>query len=138
MNQDPSIGLVARHHVGFLIKCWFLVLFVRIVLSVKSYKPILKSITFLKGSDDNYRHPLLFAWGVKSAARYVPKASCLTQALSLRWLLARAGKKSIIYVGVAPDDSKQMKAHAWVIYRDTVILGGDEKDFSTFTPITQL
>jgi len=138
MSQDPSFSLAARQHVGFLIKCWILVLFVRIILTVKSYKPILKSITTLKGTDENYRHPLLFAWGVKSVARYVPKASCLTQALSLRWLMARAGKNCTVCVGVAPGESKQMKAHAWVIYRDTVILGGDEKNFSTFTPITEL
>lgn len=138
MSQNSSLDLVPSKHLFFLLKCWFLVFYVRLLLSFRSYKPVIEAIKNAEGSDENYRHPLIFVWGVKTVARYVPKASCLTQALSLRWLMTRAGKDCSVQIGVAPGDMAQMKAHAWVTYRDTIILGGDEKDFSNFTPITTL
>ena len=53
------------------------------------------------------------AWGVNHAARFVPGASCLTQALAAQLLLARSGHRSQIQVGVAKGDDGRFVAHAW-------------------------
>ena len=77
------------------------------------------------------------AWAVSVAARCIPGASCLTQALTLQWLLLRAGKSGIVRVGVAKDGRRGIEAHAWVEHGDKVILGGDE-DPGRFTTILAL
>lgn len=51
---------------------------------------------------------------VHAAARHVPRTGCLTQALVLRFLLARHGYAAHIRIGVARGDDGKLRAHAWV------------------------
>ena len=53
-------------------------------------------------------------WAVRTARRMVPFATCLTQALALHHLLARAGYESSIHIGVAKTAGRGFEAHAWV------------------------
>ena len=53
-------------------------------------------------------------WAVRTARRTIPFASCLTQALALHHLLARAGYESSIHIGVAKTAGRGFEAHAWV------------------------
>lgn len=53
-------------------------------------------------------------WAVRAASRRIPGASCLTQSVALRCLLARAGYDSRILIGVAKDSESGFHAHAWV------------------------
>ena len=66
------------------------------------------------------------ASAVKSASRYVPRATCLTQALVAERMLARRGRCSTLRIGVARDASGAFEAHAWLEHGDRVIIGGDE------------
>jgi len=59
------------------------------------------------------RPPERLSWSVRTAARCVPKATCLTRAMALKRLLARAGKTSRLEIGVAKDGAK-LEAHAWI------------------------
>jgi hypothetical protein len=53
------------------------------------------------------------AWAVRAASRFIPRATCLAQALALnRWLHGR-GLESIVQIGVTRDDGR-FAAHAWV------------------------
>jgi hypothetical protein len=65
-----------------------------------------------------------FVWAVKVVSRYVPRASCLTQAVAVQALLARAGHESSIEIGVAKDTAQQFQAHAWVVCDNKIVLGG--------------
>jgi len=67
-----------------------------------------------------------FVWAVKVSSRYVPRATCLTQALAGQAPLARAGYESFIEIGVAKDPGQRLKAHAWVICGNQIVLGGPE------------
>jgi len=67
-----------------------------------------------------------WAWAVQAAARRIPGASCLTQALALQWLLAREGQGARISVGVAKDGVAGFESHAWVESGGKILLGGDE------------
>lgn len=60
-------------------------------------------------------------WAVRAASRLVPRATCLTQALTLNHLLHRAGRASLVRIGVARR-SGQFAAHAWVEHGGTPLL----------------
>ena len=65
------------------------------------------------------------ASAVKSASRFVPRATCLTQALVAERMLARRGRSSTLRIGVARDASGAFEAHAWLEHADRVIIGDD-------------
>jgi hypothetical protein len=76
------------------------------------------------------------AWAVTVAARRVPAATCLTQALAGMLLLARHGHAAELRVGVARGDDGALRAHAWVDSGGRTILGGAESsDFTPFPPV---
>jgi hypothetical protein len=64
------------------------------------------------------------AWAVTVAGRYIPRATCLTQALALQALLANAGHSSRLEIGVVKHS--RFEAHAWVVCDGKVILGAVE------------
>lgn len=60
--------------------------------------------------------------GVRFASRFIPDASCLTQALAARKLLARSGQRSDLKIGVSKSDG-DLEAHAWLEIDGRIILG---------------
>lgn len=72
------------------------------------------------------------AWAVSSVSRYVPRATCLTQALALHILLRRAGLQSRIHIGVAKEDGR-FEAHAWVESEEKVVIG--DYELKRYAPI---
>ena len=59
---------------------------------------------------------------VQAAARFVPAATCLTQALALRALLARRGRPSTLTLGVR-HPARSVEAHAWLEADGRIVLG---------------
>ena len=78
-----------------------------------------------------------WAWAVGVAARRIPGASCLTQALALQWLLARTGQSSQIHVGVTKHGARGIESHAWLESGGEILIGGDEP-LDRFVPILKL
>jgi hypothetical protein len=80
------------------------------------------------------------AWAVRLASRYIPAASCLTQALTAQWLLNRAGIENQIHIGVALGNGREatgrggFEAHAWVQHDGAVLVGGADES-SRYSPI---
>ena len=72
------------------------------------------------------------AWAVLLASRYIPKATCLTQALTARLLLTFCGHMNQLHIGVTRDSD--FKAHAWIECRRGVLVGGTAGS-ERFTPI---
>lgn len=68
--------------------------------------------------------PDRIVWAVEAAARYVPRATCLTQALAAQTLLNREGFPAELRIGVAKDGNGRLQAHAW-LEKDGKILMGD-------------
>ncbi|MBA3474634.1 MAG: lasso peptide biosynthesis B2 protein [Rubrobacter sp.] len=73
-------------------------------------------------------------WAVGVASQYVPRATCLTQALATQVLLGRHGHPSRLRVGVARGEEGRLEAHAWVENRGKVIVGGGELSRYTLLP----
>lgn len=78
------------------------------------------------------RSPAELARAVRGASRFVPSASCLTQALAMEVLLLRAGHQPRLRIGLARDAGR-LQAHAWVENMGTVVIGGEELD--RFVPL---
>ncbi len=78
------------------------------------------------------------AWSVAAAARLVPGATCLTQAMAGQALLSRLGKASTIRITLpaeAPDGA--LRPHAWLLANTTILLGGTPQEFAAHRPITE-
>lgn len=80
--------------------------------------------------------PDRIAWAVVVASRYVPRATCLTQALATQLLLKKAGVLALLRIGVAKDAKGVFQAHAWVENRGKVLIGGC--DLANYTPFQAL
>jgi hypothetical protein len=65
------------------------------------------------------------AWAATTAARYVPRATCLTQALAAQWLFAWFGHPTMLRIGVAKGYDKALNAHAWLESEGRVVVGGE-------------
>ena len=66
-------------------------------------------------------------WAVRLASRYVPRATCLVQALATQILLGRHGHAGQVHIGVALDEKLGFRAHAWVESQGEVLIGGLEE-----------
>ncbi len=77
------------------------------------------------------------AEAVRRAARRVPGASCLTQALATRVALGRRGVVGELRIGVAKDASGMLEAHAWIEFEGRVLIG-DLPDLARFQPLPPL
>mgnify|MGYP002082781544 CR=1 FL=1 len=71
---------------------------------------------------------------VRRCSRYVPFASCLTQALAAKRILRSYGMESRVKIGVAAKDSS-IEAHAWLEVEDKIVLGrvAEQARFSVMT-----
>ena len=78
------------------------------------------------------------AWAIARAARFVPRATCLTQALAGQWLLAEKGFGSRVVIGVRKSSQTGVAAHAWLRVDQRVVLGGQTEDLSEFTELMEL
>ena len=65
-------------------------------------------------------------WAVDITSRYIPDATCLTQALAAQFLLKRRGVAAELRIGVAKSATGQFEAHAWVESDGQVVIGGVE------------
>lgn len=114
----------------FLCHCLLVVAAVRLGLTLFSYNRLRGIVTRLEARECASTGELRrVAWGVAAAARLVPRASCLTQALAGQYILARQGNASKIRIGIERDTGQQLKAHAWLISGNHVILGGSIDKF---------
>ncbi|MGD1855040.1 MAG: lasso peptide biosynthesis B2 protein [Leptolyngbyaceae cyanobacterium] len=63
-------------------------------------------------------------WTVNVAGKYAPGgAKCLARALTSQLLLTRYGYAHQLHIGVAKGVANTLEAHAWIEYRNHVIVG---------------
>lgn len=115
----------------FLAHCLLVVAAVRLGLTLFSYNRLRRRVTQLDAPHEAGIGDLRrVAWGVAAAARLVPYASCLTQAISGQYILARQGNASKIRIGIERDTGTQLKAHAWLMSGNHIVLGGSINGFA--------
>jgi hypothetical protein len=72
-------------------------------------------------------------WAVTHAARLVPRATCLTQVLAIRTILARDGVACRISIGVALPAGASLRAHAWIEPANSAL--AQSRQFPDFVPL---
>jgi hypothetical protein len=72
---------------------------------------------------------------VAQAARFVPRATCLVQALALRWMLRRRGIGCEFRVGASRSEYGEFEAHAWIECGGKLLIGAEPAP--RFTPLTR-
>lgn len=65
------------------------------------------------------------ALAVARVGRWVPRATCLVQALAGEWLIVRAGAPVALQYGIARSE-RGVEAHAWLESGGRIILGAEE------------
>jgi hypothetical protein len=60
---------------------------------------------------------------IRTASRFVPKASCLPQALAVQHLLTQRAYPAELQFGVALDEVGKLEAHAWVTSTNGIVIG---------------
>ena len=116
-------------------KAFFLLILVRLGLWLLPFKILQKALETLFPppvmSEPQVTIPVApetISRAVRAASPYVPSATCLTQALTLRALLAREGIASKLEIGVTHDDEAGFAAHAWLEAGGRVVIGGERLD----------
>jgi hypothetical protein len=73
-------------------------------------------------------------WAISAAARRVPRASCLTQALAAQVMLGRRGFHTSLQLGVMKNEAGNLDAHAWVERKGEILIGFND----SFDQLTRL
>jgi len=109
-----------------LLKVFATVALIRLALWVLPFKQILNWVKRNLVEKPNHTEVEAgwFIWAVVVSSRLVPRATCLTQALSAQLLLAQYGFESDLRIGVARDEKGTFEAHAWLEQNGHIILGG--------------
>src|ERR1044071_2319418 len=124
-----------------LIKSLLLVLAIRLGLRWLPFRMVRQALGKLasQSAAPNAGDPAIMArdvWAVSVVARYVPAATCLTQALATKILLARHGCSATIHIGVKRSERGELQAHAWVESDGRVVIGGSETSLRHYTMLT--
>lgn len=74
------------------------------------------------------------AAALKRAHRCMPSASCLPQAMAAQYLLLHYGHPAELRLGAAKDDDGRVRAHAWVVSGNQIVIG-DLPDLASYAPL---
>lgn len=109
------------------------VTWIRVRLTVSSFPTVDRMTRARPVRDTVGRHSAArIGSAVTGVSRYVPGASCLTQALAARLLLAAEGHQSTLRIGMARIDGR-LQAHAWLESDGTIVVGGaGHRQFAPF------
>lgn len=118
-------------------KCVFALVMMRIGISTAGYAAIRARMPHADAIPESYYYARQLARRIERLARLVPRATCLTQAMALQWLLARSGHASELFVGVRQAAGGQFEAHAWVSCNQRIVLGAATTRLADFTPLTE-
>lgn len=118
-------------------KCLAALAAMRVALSTAGYARIRARMPQAAGRAESYFYARQLARRIERLARLVPRASCLTQAMALQWLLARSGHASELYVGVRQAPGGRFEAHAWVSCNQRIVLGAATTRLADFTPLAE-
>jgi hypothetical protein len=126
----------------WLVKTAGLIVVIRLGLWLLPFRTVLSLLEKLSQPTNSPQLPRSVAlnrvaWAVTETSRYVPRATCLTQALAARVLLVRKGYPAEVRFGLARDETGRLEAHAWVESDDDIVIGGADSR-QRFTPFSSV
>ncbi len=112
-----------------LLKAWVLLGLIRLGMELLPFSTLKKLLERLKPISSGFKKDFSeeeLVWSVTVVSRYVPRATCLVQALTTQFLLQQAGHQACLHIGVADTEEGGIKAHAWVESQGRILIGGFE------------
>ena len=107
-----------------------MIIFIRISLTILSFSKVKKISKRFSRSNNNQKNNLSIEdiiWSIHVVSTYVPRATCLTQAITAQILLYRHDHPSKLKIGVMKKDD--FEAHAWLEINNEIILGESEEKY---------
>jgi hypothetical protein len=132
MSKIHSFYKLSSNRKGLFIKSLILMCFIRLTLSLFSFstlKKISKRFSRLNYNQKETKSIKDIIWSVRVAANYVPRATCLTQAITGQILLSRYNNPSKLKIGVMREE--EFEAHAWLEIDNKIVLGESENEYVT-------
>ncbi|HEX6292767.1 MAG TPA: lasso peptide biosynthesis B2 protein [Herpetosiphonaceae bacterium] len=124
-----------------LLWAWLLLGAIRVglwLLPFRTVQVLVSARRFPARSDHPSRAAIeRIGWAVAVASAYVPRASCLPQALTAQALLRRQGYPAQVRIGVARADGR-LEAHAWAECAGEIVIGGSAETLARYTPLPSL
>lgn len=118
--------------------CLVVLVIVRMVLFWGGYGAVRANMPLVRdAAGQSHFHARRLARQIERISR-IARMSCLVQALTLQYLLARSGHACAIRIGVRETKPGRFTAHAWVTCGDVVVLGHRYTPLQFFTPLTEL
>jgi hypothetical protein len=124
----------------FLAKVWLLEVAIRLALWVLPFARVRRLVARwgrpARPGSGGRRRPDVMVRAVTLAARFIPRGSCLTQALAMEVLMRRAGFRPRLQIGLMRDPDGTVRAHAWIENEGRVVIGDGALD--RFEPLATL
>jgi hypothetical protein len=137
MRRVIALFLLDAADRRLLVRCAFVLGAMRIALAVVPVRELHARASAAHGRHARGgapRHsPERVEWAIRAAARYVPGATCLPQALAAVYVLSRDGRPARVRIGMTMTDDREVAGHAWVETDEGAVLGG--KDLDRFAPL---
>jgi len=119
------------------LQVWLSVVMVRIRLSSKGYEYFERCPVKIRPNKADLS-PAYLARIVKRVSFIVPGALCLAQAVSAQRLLAKFGFDSTMRIGMKSDEDGSLLAHAWLLFEERIVLGGDVPELEKYQVMTDM
>jgi hypothetical protein len=132
MSKIHSFYRLSSNRKGLFIKSLILISFIRLSLYLFSFSKVKKISKRFSRSNNNQNDTKSIneiVWAVKIASKYVPRATCLTQAITGQILLSRYNNPSKLKIGVMKEE--EFEAHAWLEIDNKIVLGESENEYVT-------
>ena len=130
MNKINSFFKLQNYKKILLFKSLIFIIFIRISISMFSFSTVKNISKNISRPNKNYKNKISISdiiWAVQNMSIYVPKATCLTRAITAQIILSRNNYPSKLRIGVIKHDG--FKAHAWLEIDDEVVLGNSEQNY---------
>jgi len=112
-----------------LLRAWVLLGLIRLGMELLPFSTLKKLLERLKPISSGFKKYFSeeeLVWSVTVVSRYIPRATCLAQALTTQFLLQQGGHQAYLHIGIAETEEGGIKAHAWVESRGRILIGGFE------------
>ena len=130
MSKINSFFKLSSVKKSLLMKSIIMIIFIRVSLSLFSFSNVKNISKKFSKPNKNQKNKIIIeeiVWSVRVASIYVPKATCLIQAITAQILLSRYNYLSKLKIGVMK--GHEFEAHAWVEINDKIVLGESEEKY---------
>ena len=139
MNRASKFFHLPLHEKSLLIRSWILLGLIRLGLRLLPFitlKNFLAKIGPILAEGKGRFSDEQLAWAIGVSSTYLPKVTCLVQALALHLLLQQAGYQTFLHIGVDSGIGGRLEAHAWVESQGRILIGGS--NIGKYTPLLVL